>query len=145
MGKRSGSAIGLLLVVVAFLVFPLVLDSFDSVGRAEATNTATVTTGVGVTTGNVTLHNSLYENVVTSVNNITSTDNDDAPLSASYATATKALAISGLDGNTTRTLTVTYDTARNEYNLAALTGFTPLIVFLVLLLSALAMLWRTWR
>ena len=145
MGKRAGSAIGVLLIAVSFLVFPLILDSFDSIGRAEATNAATVTTAVAVTTGNITLHNSLYEDAVTSVNNITSTDTDDVPLAASYATATKELNVSGLDGNTTRTLTITYDTARDDYSIASLTSFTPLLIFLVLIFSGLAMLWRSWH
>lgn len=145
MGKRSGSAIGVLLITIAFLVFPLLLNAFDEIGRAEATNTATIVTGLGETSGNITLHNSLYSDALTSVDNITSTVTADVPLAAAYSTATKQLNVSGLGANDTRSLTVTYDTARDDYSLSTLSSFTPMVLFMCLLLSGLAMLWRSWN
>ena len=144
MGRRAGSAIGVFLIAISFLVFPLLLNSFDAIGRAEATNTATIITGVGVTSGNITLHNSLYSDALTSVDNITSTVTADVPLAAAYSTATKQLNVSGLGANDSRSLTVTYGTARDDYSLASLASFTPLVLFMCLLLSGLAMLWRSW-
>lgn len=145
MGRRAGSAIGVVLIIVSFLVFPLVLDSFDDIARSESSNAATVVTGVGVTSGDITLHNSLYNDAVTSVDNITSTDTDDVPLAASYTTATKELAVSGLEANSTRTITVTYNTERDDYSLSTIAPVTPLIIFICLLFSGIAMLWRSWR
>ena len=68
----------------------------------------TVNTAVGVTTANVTLLRPIYDNDTSTIGMISDTS-DDVPLYSSYNTTTRALAMSGLSANTTRTITVSYD------------------------------------
>lgn len=72
------------------------------------TDTNTVTTAAGVTTGNVTLFTALHDDDTSTIT-ITSNDSDDSPVYSSYNTTTRALDFTGLAENTTRTITVTYD------------------------------------
>lgn len=68
----------------------------------------TVNTAVGATTANVTLLKPIYDNDTSTIGIISDTS-DDVPLYSSYNTTTRLLAMSGLSGNTTRTITVSYD------------------------------------
>lgn len=67
-----------------------------------------VATGVGVTTGNVTLHDSLYDDD-TSTLEVSSDLATDVPVASSCNTTTRLTTIGGLSANTTRTLELTYD------------------------------------
>lgn len=67
----------------------------------------TVTTGA-VTNTTVQLFTTLYDNDTSTIE-ILSHDSDDSPLYNSYNTTTRALLITGLAENTTRTIDVTYD------------------------------------
>ena len=72
------------------------------------TDINTVTTAPVVFTGNITLFTNLYDNDTSTIT-ISSDDSDDSPVYSSYNTTTRRLIFSGLDDNTTRTMTVLYD------------------------------------
>jgi len=145
MGRRGGVVIGILLIVLAFLLMGSVLDSFGAVSRTESSNAATVATGVGVTTGNITLHSSLYGSNTNEVYNLTSSNTSDVPLAATYTVATQQLNVSGLLGNSSRTLTAYYYTERDDYSIASIASFTPFVLFLVLVLSGIGLCWQAMR
>lgn len=67
-----------------------------------------VTTAVGETTANVTLHSALYEND-TSKFSFYSDLASDVPVFVSYNGTSRVVAMTGYSANNTRTLTVTYD------------------------------------
>lgn len=68
----------------------------------------TVDTDEGITTGNVTLFKTIYDDD-TSTLSITSNDSDDIPSYSSYNATTRLLVFTGLSANNTRTITCTYD------------------------------------
>lgn len=67
-----------------------------------------VTTGAGITTYNVTLHKSLYDDDLTTVSFVSDVVTD-VPVATSYNSTNQALLVSGLTASDTRTLDVYYD------------------------------------
>lgn len=107
----------------------------------------TVETLSGVTTGNVTLFDEVYDDDTSTIS-ITSGDSDDSPLYTSYDTTTRLLAFSGLAESTNRTVTVTYDVdalAGNNvfHTLMDQAPWLYILMVVVLPIGALVALW--WR
>ena len=109
------------------------------------TDTFVETTAVAATTANLTLSTAIHDNDTDTIT-ITSDTSDDSPLYSAYNTTTRALDITGLAANTTRTLTVTYDI----YALAGgdaietLTDRIPLVWLLTIIafpMAAIAAIW----
>ena len=119
---------GVIILAVSIPFFINSCDDFqtDNYDYAEAG----VETGVGVTTGSVTLPLALFDDDVTNVNSITSNVTTDTSVTATgYTAATSVLAVSGLTASSNRTLTVNYKTdALTGSNTAVgtLAGFWPL-------------------
>jgi len=67
-----------------------------------------VTTGVGVTSANVTLIKALYDDDISTATAL-SDNTTDTPTVNAYNTVTRALTIGGLQSETTRGVTVSYD------------------------------------
>jgi hypothetical protein len=139
LGKRAGVILGVLVIVLAFIMLPVLLGSFDDISRAPADDSANVTTAA-TTIGNITLQHILYSHDIDNVDYITSNNTADAPIADSYIQP--QLAVEGLDQNANRTLTVYYFTERTDYDIATLSNITPFILFLCLLLSGIALCWR---
>lgn len=80
-------------------------------------DTFSATTGVGESSTNVVLVKQIYDDDVTTLafaSNVTA----DNPAYSSYDSDTRALAVSGLTANTTRSLAVDYDVAAFSNNAA---------------------------
>ena len=105
--KAAGAILGIFLLLGAFST--PILDGIKT-WRTDglSTQTTVVATGAGVTTANITLAKDLYQANIVNVDSVTSTDGADAPAVTSYTEATLALLISGLNDDSSRTLTIGY-------------------------------------
>jgi methylmalonyl-CoA mutase cobalamin-binding subunit len=83
----------------------------------------------------VTLAYNLYQEALAEVQSISSNDTDDTPVAAAYTDATKVLLVSGLDGDTTRTLTVDYYAETDSTVMRVLGPFLAFLIFGFLLLG----------
>jgi len=99
--------------------------------RTEDTTEAysPVTTGVGVTTANVTLTSELYQDKASEVIAVSSNVTGETPVATSYVTTGNKLLISALDADTTRTLTVNYYADSDSTVMAAVGPFLGLLIF----------------
>ena len=141
---RAGGALGILLIIIAFILFPLLLNSFGELPREEVTSSSSVITGVAETTGNMTLNSGLYEDNVDHVVSIDSSDDDDLPVASEYNSVTKALVVTGLDDSSTRSLEATYYTERDDDYTSSLSSVAPFLIFASLLVSGIAVAWRSY-
>lgn len=105
----------LIVAVSVFLwLLPVTSAAYDFRTDLKEDN-FTVTTAVGVNTGNVTLFKAIYDDD-TSTLSITSDDSDDIPSFSSYNATTRLTAFTGLSANNSRTITLTYDVDALEGN-----------------------------
>ena len=105
--KAAGAILGIFLLLGAFST--PILDGIKT-WRTDglSTQTTVVATAAGVTTANVTLAKDLYQANVVSVSSLASTDGADAPAATSYTESTLVLLVSGLNDDSSRTLTIGY-------------------------------------
>lgn len=132
MGGKTGSVfIGLIMVAVMFILFPLVTGAtHDLQTDVEVQTEAAVVTGAGVTVADVVLAEGLWDADTAYVSSITSDNVGDTPVKGVYTAGTKTLNITGLAAADTRGLTITY-----EYDaLTDYTGMGPLVAVAPLLL-----------
>lgn len=95
----------MLLIIATPFVFTAITDAITQ----EYTQTIS-----GIVTGdlyaaNATLGRAIYNNDTSSVVSIASNHTADSPTASAYNLTTRALEVSGLSANTTRSLTVVYD------------------------------------
>jgi hypothetical protein len=105
--KAAGAILGIFLLLGAFST--PILDGIKT-WRTDglSTQTTVVATAPGATTANVTLAKDLYQANVVNIHSITSTDGADAAAATSYTEATLVLLVSGLNDDSSRTLTIQY-------------------------------------
>jgi len=144
MGK-GGVVFGIILIILGFGITPFMLDAFDSWRFTEAITLSVVTTGEGVTTGNVTLGNELYSANLDSVQRIASTNSDDTPAPSTYNEVTLALQVAGLEASESRSLTITYLTERTDSFLPNLAGVLPVLVVICMVGAGVGITVRSWR
>jgi len=142
--------LGIIAIAIAFVVFPIVLDSTGTIlshtgdtmeadsattGVPNYTEDDSATTGVGELTADIVLTYDLYEAAVGNVESITSTEAGDTPTANSYVEATKTLTVGGLIASATRTLTTTYETESMDVytGLGSIAKVAPLMVFIGLI------------
>ena len=143
--NKLGVGFGIIIIILAFIILPFTLDAFDSWNYKEEQNISSVTTATGITTGNITLGYELYSSNLDSVLSISSSDTDDTPAPSSYNENNKILTVSGLQAETTRTLTTGYRTPRADSYLPTLAGIFPLFITLCLLAVGGGIAWRSWK
>jgi len=98
-----------IIIFVSAILFMLPFTQMAYDFRTDPrTDVYTVDTAVGITTGNESLYDDLYDDDMGSID-IDSTLATDIPMPSSYNTTTRLLDITGLTANTTRTLSITYD------------------------------------
>ena len=98
-----------MIIVVAVILWMLPFTEAIYDFRTDVrTDTFTVLTGVGVTTGSVQLFTDIYDDDTSTID-LSSNDADDDPLYSSYNASNRQLDMTGFAANTTRTLTVLYD------------------------------------
>lgn len=132
MNKAMSVAVGIIMIAISFVIFPIIMDATDSILAPQKTQVVTVPTASGVTTATVTLASGVYENKTSNVE-LSSSNSNDVPVVSSASGQT--VGISGLEASSTRILTVNYaSTGLNNYTgLGAIVRVAPLIVFVSIL------------
>lgn len=123
-------------VFIAILAIFLLLGAFrtsiaDGIKgwRTETQiQTASLTTGAGETSGNVTLTGDLFQDDTAEVTTISSNETLDSAVASSYDTTTNKLLVAGLASDKTRSLTITYS-AESENDVMRVIG--PFLGFLI--------------
>jgi hypothetical protein len=100
---------GLVIVVAAILFMLPVSESVYAFRTDLRSDTFPVTTAVGVTSANVTLLKTLYDNDTDTIT--FDSDIGETPVYGSYNTTTRQLLVTGLTASTSRNLVVSYDVA----------------------------------
>lgn len=133
--KYLAVAFSLLFAMVALSFLPAIVESFHTTITDELTDTGNITTGAGVTTGNMTLTEDLYLDRMASVLTLTSTYGSDDPVASSYDSATNGFVVSGLAASQSRIITAhyEYDSSSEFPNARQLVQSGPVIVILALL------------
>lgn len=98
-----------ILIASAFLWLIPITDLVYTFQTDVRTDSAYIATGVGETTGNMTLHKALYDDDTSTISVFSDLETDALTL-VSYNTTTRVTAFSGFTANSTRTIEVTYDT-----------------------------------
>lgn len=132
MNKALGVAVGIIMIAIAFVVFPIIMDASDSILAPEKTQVITVPTASGVTTATLTLTDGVYENDKANVT-LSSSNANDVPVVSSASG--KSVVVTGLEASSTRIMNVAYasDALDNYTGLAAIVKVAPLIVFVSIL------------
>lgn len=138
------AVIAIIMIIIAMQFMPDMTSATHEVITDSQIDTGNVTTGVGVTTGDVTLTQSLYNDATGYITSVTSDHGADNPVASAYTTATQALTISGLAASQTRDLTVVYDyDATGDYTgLRAAGRMVPTLIILALICVPAAIIWR---
>lgn len=133
---------GIIGVMVAFVMFPMVLTGAEEI-QIDAQTDVLYSATAGSTTDDVILTEALFDDDVTNVNTITSSNGTDTATADSYINATRALTVGGLEATGTRNLTIQYDAdATDGYTgLGSMVSFGPLIIFMAILLAGVGSLW----
>ncbi len=134
-GKVFAVIVGVVALIILTMSLPMLPDAVESFRTDVRTQSYSVATGVGITTTSVALTNALWNADVSYVTNLGSNITESL-IADNYTLASKALNLSGLSANITRTITVSYRTAGLGDNPAADTGITFLpgvVVGLVIL------------
>lgn len=148
MRNPLGAVVGIIAIIIAFIMFPMVLDSMTDIKTDVVTQGfANMTTGANETEAVATLSLSLYDDTVLSVDDITSNKEADYPVAQSYSKATKQLTIGGLVENSTRVLMVDYkvDGLTDYTGIATMAGIAPFLIFIGLLVGGGLGIWSGFR
>lgn len=148
MGKSGAVILGIIMVAVMFIVFPIVMTSAHELQTEEYVQTeAAVTTGAAEEAADVVLDEDLWSDATANVVSITSDDGGDTPVAGTYTAATNTLNVTGLAADTTRTLTITYKTdALTDYTgMGAMVSVAPLLIFLGVIGAVLAGLYAGFK
>ena len=133
MGKSGGAILGLIMVAVLFVIFPIVMDSTHELQTDEYVQAeAGVTTGAEDVAADVVLTKALWDDDTAYVSSITSDEVTDVPVKGTYTAGTQTLNVTGLAVSKTRTLTITYeyDGLTTYTGMGALVGVAPLLIFI---------------
>ena len=136
---------GIVMIMVAFIMFPMIMTSTQDIITDEAIVTESVTTGPDNSC--VDLDEDLYDDDIDNVESITSDNIADDPDAVSYYTGNNSIVIDGLNPDDTRTLTITYlyDATTDFTGLGDLSAIAPTILMVALIGVGVAMLYRSWK
>jgi len=135
------SIVGIVMLAMAFMMFPIVLDGANDILTDDSTVTASITTGVGELEGDVVFTIPLYNNSTANIDTVTSSDVGDTPVAGTYTAATDTLNVTGLIASTTRDITVTYtgEATANFTGLDSLVSIGPTLIFVFLLFGGIGL------
>lgn len=148
MGGGTKVIIGLIMIAVLMIVFPIVMSATHDLQTDPYNHVeADVTTGAGETTADVVLTYALWNDDVGSVLSIASTEATDTPAVGSYAAATKTLTVTGLVESKTRDLTIQeeHDALTSFTGMGPLVGITPLLIWIAILATVIAGTWLAFK
>lgn len=125
------SATQIIVACLIILMLPAVILAINMFRMTDQTDPFNVTTGGAVTTADVTLSQSLFDDATYNVV-VTSNNTADAPIASTYTSATKLLHVTGLNAEDYRQLSVVYkiDALSSYYAAGVGTKIWP--IFLVL-------------
>ena len=144
MHGKGGVALGAIVILVGIIMFGTLLTAVDSWAYAAATTTRTIVT-TGATSGDVVLGSELYDENLDNVSAITSTLITDNPAPDSYSSVNTTLTVGGLTDDSTRAVTVTYLTAREDSLLSTFRPFLPFLIGLMFLAAGGGLIWSSVR
>jgi hypothetical protein len=133
MGRSGSVIVGIIMVAVMFVLFPIVMDSTHELQTDSYTQTeAAVVTGVGVAAADVVLDEELWSDSTTYVTSVASDNVADTPAVGTYTAGTQTLNVTGLAESDTRTLTIVYlhDGLTDYTGMGAMVAVAPLLLFL---------------
>lgn len=133
MGRGSSVLMGIIMVAILFIMFPIVMTSAHELQTDETTHTeAAVATGAGEFAADVVLTDPLWADEAASVISIASDNVDDTPAAGTYTAATQTLNVTGLAESDTRTLTIVHETdALTDYTgMGQMVAVAPLLLFM---------------
>ena len=133
MGKNGSVIVGIIMVAVMFVIFPIVMDSAHTLQTDSYNHTEEdVTTGVGILVADVVLDEELWSDSTAYITSVTSSNEADTPVKGVYTPGTKSLNVTGLVESETRTLTIIYeyDGLEDYTGMGALVAVAPLLLFL---------------
>ena len=145
MRGKGGAVLGIIVIVFGFILFGALLTSVDSWAYTDASTSRTVTTGAGVTTGNITLGNPLYNANLDNISELTSTLDTDDPAPSAYDEDNDVFTVSGLTQSESRTIAVTYLTERTDSYLATFSPYLPFFVLLMFLAAGGGLIYKSFR
>jgi hypothetical protein len=136
------------LIVLSSVIFWMlpVADSIYAWKTESRTDTFTVVTAPGITSGNSTLVKSIYNDDVSTI--ILSSDlSTDIPVYSSYNGTSKKVVYTGLSANTTRQIEIQYDTiAFDEGSVfEALSSLAVWLLYIFFIVFPLGGLWVAFR
>jgi len=124
---------GIIMVAVMFVLFPIVMDSSHELQTDVYTQVeAAVVTGVGEVAADVVLDEALWDDSTTHVTSVASDNVADTPAVGTYTAGTQTLNVTGLAASDTRTLTVIYEyDALTDYTgMGQMVAVAPLLLFM---------------
>lgn len=133
MGKGGSVLMGIIMVAVMFVLFPIVMDSSHELQTDVYTQTeAAVVTGVGEVAADVVLDEALWDDSNTHVLSVASDNVADTPVAGVYTAGTQTLNVTGLAASDTRTLTIVYEhDALTDYTgMGQMVAVAPLLLFM---------------
>ena len=148
MNRTVSVVVGFIGVLIAFIMFPMILDSTHDIKTDSITQDfANIETSADTTTATLTLHTTLFEDNIQSVEKVASNNDNDTPVAESYSASGQQLTIAGLTENTTRLLTVDYqiDALTDYSGLSGMAGVAPIILFAGLLVGGGLAIWSGFR
>ncbi len=144
----------LLILLLAIIFLPAIFISFHDVQVSAVTDSDTIATAGGVTTGNLTLSEALFDDSLSSVTGLESTNANDVPVVLSYNETTPELEIGGLEASASRVLSAEYEYVNpgNNSSLGTVLGFLGVLIalcFMVLIVAipggTIADIWARFR
>lgn len=142
MGKGVSVVIGLIMVAVLMIVFPIVMSATHDLQTDSHTDT-----DLAISTDTVTLTVDLWDADVNSVLSIVGNGTEEAGAitAASYVEATRVLTLSGVVDSTTATVTYEIDALTEFTGMGSLVAITPLLIWIAILAVVIGGLWFTFR
>jgi hypothetical protein len=133
MGRGGSVLMGIIMVAVLFILFPIVMTSAHELQTEEATQVeAAVATGMGETSAPVVLDTALWSGASANVVSIVSDNILDTPAAGTYTAATRTLNVTGLAADDTRELILVYkvDALTDYTGMGQMVAVAPLLLFM---------------
>lgn len=135
-GKWNNTIIAIIVIAIAAIMFPLILDGSDEILRESQTDISTnIVAAAG--SGTVPLSQPLYDGDVTFVTSVASSSGTDTPVASTWSS--DVLTVTGLTwaAPATRTLTTTYqyDQTDDYTGLSEIVEVAPMMIWIGIIMG----------
>lgn len=147
MNRGVSAAIGIICLIIAFVFFPNVMTTSEEIKTREVTEDHLVITDVAETTADIPLYNDLYDENLSYIVDLDSSDADDMPVASVYNPVSRILTVVGLIDNTTRTIRVIYkmDALEDTMGVKQFNRITPFLIMGALIATGGALIWHAYK